>query len=39
MVEPGEKHRVVSVDPEVGVRWVIIKERSAPDSKHVVPEH
>lgn len=38
MVEPGEKHRVVSVDPEVGVRWVIIKERSAPNSKHVVPD-
>lgn len=36
MVEPGEKHRIVFVDPEVGARWVIIKERSEPDSKHVV---
>lgn len=33
MVEPGEKHRVVSVGP-MGIRWVIIKERSEPDSKH-----
>ncbi len=36
MVEPGERHRVVFVDPEVGARWVIIKERSEPNSKHVV---
>lgn len=36
MVEPGEKHRVVWVDPEAGARWVIIKERSEPDSKIVV---
>ena len=35
MVEPGERHEVVAVGPE-GIRWVIIKERSAPDSKHVV---
>ena len=32
MVEPGERHEVVSVSPE-GVRWVIIKQRSEPDSK------
>lgn len=38
MVEPGERHRVVFVDPEVGARWVIIKERSEPNSKHVLPE-
>lgn len=38
MVEPGEIHRVVWIDPEVGARWVIIKERSEPDSKHVVPQ-
>jgi mannose-6-phosphate isomerase-like protein (cupin superfamily) len=38
MVEPGEKHRVVAVDAELGARWVIVKERSEPDSKHVVPE-
>jgi mannose-6-phosphate isomerase-like protein (cupin superfamily) len=36
MVEPGESHRIVFVDPQVGARWVIIKERSEPDSKHVV---
>jgi mannose-6-phosphate isomerase-like protein (cupin superfamily) len=35
MVEPGERHQVVSVGP-VGIRWVIIKERSEPDSKHIV---
>lgn len=35
MVEPGEKHQVVAVGPE-GIRWVIIKERSLPGSKHVV---
>lgn len=34
MVEPGERHRVTSVGPN-GIRWVIIKERSEPDSKHV----
>lgn len=35
MVEPGEKHRVVAVGP-AGIRWVIIKERSEPNSKHEV---
>ena len=35
MVEPGERHRVTSVGPD-GIRWVIIKERSEPDSKYVV---
>jgi hypothetical protein len=34
MVEPGERHRVVSVGP-MGIRWVIIKERLEPDSKHI----
>ena len=38
MVEPGERHRVVFVDPDIGARWVIVKQQSAPDSKHVVPE-
>ena len=38
MVEPGERHRVTWVDPQQGVRWVIIKEHSLPDSKVVVPE-
>lgn len=34
MVEPDEWHEVVSVS-EHGARWVIIKERSEPDSKIV----
>jgi hypothetical protein len=34
MVEPGEKHQVVSVGSN-GIRWVIIKEHSLPDSKHL----
>jgi mannose-6-phosphate isomerase-like protein (cupin superfamily) len=34
MVEPGEWHEVVSVS-EQGARWVIIKERSEPNSKIV----
>jgi hypothetical protein len=29
---------VTWIDPEAGVQWVVIKERSAPDSKVVVPE-
>ncbi|MBW3588699.1 MAG: cupin domain-containing protein [Actinobacteria bacterium] len=32
MVEPGEAHHVVSVAPG-GCRWVMIKERSEPNSK------
>ncbi len=35
MVEPGEKHRVVAVGAS-GIRWLIVKERSEPYSKHVV---
>ena len=35
MVQPGEQHRVIEVG-ENGIRWVIIKERSEPNSKHVV---
>jgi mannose-6-phosphate isomerase-like protein (cupin superfamily) len=38
MIHPGEKHRVSSVDPDVGARWVIIKQRSEPYSKHL-PEN
>jgi mannose-6-phosphate isomerase-like protein (cupin superfamily) len=34
MVEPGERHQVVSIGVN-GIRWVIIKERSQPESKHV----
>lgn len=37
MVEPGEWHEVVAVS-EQGARWVIIKERSEPDSKIVRSE-
>ncbi|MCE7987370.1 MAG: cupin domain-containing protein [Caldilinea sp. CFX5] len=32
MVEPGERHQVLSVG-EAGVRWVVIQEQSAPDTK------
>lgn len=38
MVQPGERHRVSWIDPEEGIGWVIVKERSAPNSKIVVPE-
>lgn len=34
MVEPGEKHKVAAVGA-AGIRWVIIKERSEPNSKHL----
>jgi mannose-6-phosphate isomerase-like protein (cupin superfamily) len=34
MVEPGEWHQILSVS-EAGARWVIIKERSEPNSKIV----
>lgn len=35
MVQPGEHHQIVDVGSD-GIRWVIVKERSEPDSKHVV---
>lgn len=34
MIEPGERHRVSSVGNQ-GVRWVIFKQRSLPNSKHL----
>lgn len=34
MVEPGERHQVLSVG-EGGARWVAIKERSEPNSKEI----
>jgi mannose-6-phosphate isomerase-like protein (cupin superfamily) len=37
MVEPNEWHEVVSVS-EHGARWIIIKERSEPNSKIVYPD-
>jgi len=37
MLEPGEPHRWDEIGPE-GIRWVLIKERSEPDSKIVLPE-
>lgn len=37
MVEPGERHRVVGIS-EQGARWIIVKERSAPDSKVISNE-
>ena len=36
MVEPGERHCIRFIDPNIGARWVIIKERSEPGSKHIV---
>ncbi len=38
MVQPGERHRVVWIDPDAGARWIVIKERSAPGSKIIVAE-
>lgn len=38
MVQPGERHRVTWIDPDDGARWVVVKERSTPDGKIVVPE-
>lgn len=32
MIEPGECHCVIAVGP-TGARWVVIKERSAPNTK------
>src|SRR3712207_1405160 len=34
MIEPGDRHQVTSVGA-TGARWVVIKERSAPDTKYV----
>jgi mannose-6-phosphate isomerase-like protein (cupin superfamily) len=34
MVEPGEHHMVVAVG-EAGARWVVIQERSEPDTKYL----
>ena len=33
MIEPGERHKVVSVDL-LGARWIVIKERSEHDTKY-----
>lgn len=35
MVEPGERHMVVSVGPSGG-HWVVVKERSEPNTRFVV---
>jgi mannose-6-phosphate isomerase-like protein (cupin superfamily) len=32
MVEPGEWHQIISIS-DTGARWIIIKERSEPNSK------
>ena len=34
MIEPSERHQVTSVSPP-GARWVVIKERSEPDTKYL----
>ena len=36
MVDPYEKHKWHSIDPVAGIKWVIIKEKSLPDSKIIV---
>lgn len=36
MVEPKERHKIKYIDPDTGARWVIIKEKSEPNSKHIV---
>ena len=36
MVDSYEKHKWHSIDPFVGIKWVIIKEKSIPDSKLIV---
>jgi hypothetical protein len=33
MVEPGERHMVVTVD-KAGAHWIVIKERSEPNTKY-----
>ena len=33
MVEPHEKHEVTWIDPDEGIRWVIVKEKSEPNGK------
>jgi mannose-6-phosphate isomerase-like protein (cupin superfamily) len=38
MVQPGEKHRLTWIDPDNGVQWIVVKERSTPDGKVIVPE-
>jgi mannose-6-phosphate isomerase-like protein (cupin superfamily) len=38
MVAPGERHRVTWVDPDQGIRWIVIKQQSGPDGKFIVPE-
>ena len=38
MLQPGERHRVTRVDPEAGIQWIVIKERSVPNSKIAIPE-
>ena len=38
MVQPGERHRVTWIDPDVGARWIVIKERSMSGGKVIVPE-
>ncbi|MEZ4729988.1 MAG: cupin domain-containing protein [Caldilineaceae bacterium] len=34
MVEPGERHQLLSVD-EAGARWIVIKEQSKPGTKDI----
>lgn len=36
MVHPGERHRISWVHPELGARWIVVKQESQPNGKHVV---
>ena len=35
-IEPYEKHEVIWVDPDHGIQWIIIKQKSLPHSKKIV---
>jgi quercetin dioxygenase-like cupin family protein len=38
MIEAEEPHRWLWIDPDAGIRWVLVKESSGPHAKTVVPE-
>jgi uncharacterized cupin superfamily protein len=38
MVEPGERHRVTWIDPDAGVQWIVVKERSMPNDRIALSE-
>ena len=36
MVHPGECRRISWVHPELGARWIVVKQESHPNGKHIV---